>query len=268
LKPFDRQHPVRAYFNDPRHGKEGNRSFHFGIDISAPDGTPVYAVAGGTVHLSSARAVAVDHGARVTAYWHIVPVVRHRQRVRKQQLLGHIEAPWAHVHFAEMVDRRYVNPLRPGALEPYVDTTTPTIAGLRVARDGRPMESSVVRGRVDLVVDAFDTVPLRVAAPWNDLPVTPVLLRWRVLRGARPVVRWRTGVDFRLGLLPKERFWSVYAPPTHKNGPNSPGRYCFYLAHGWDTRALTPGTYRLEIAAIDTDGNETFASTRLSIAKG
>jgi hypothetical protein len=43
LEPFDRAHPVRGYFNDPRiSGK--SRAFHFGIDIAAANGTPVYAV--------------------------------------------------------------------------------------------------------------------------------------------------------------------------------------------------------------------------------
>ena len=44
LKPFGRQHPVRAFFGDPRIANHGRtRQFHFGIDISAPNGTPVYA---------------------------------------------------------------------------------------------------------------------------------------------------------------------------------------------------------------------------------
>src|SRR5512133_1767736 len=34
VKPFDRQHPVRANLDDPRIGHEGGTSFHFGIDIS------------------------------------------------------------------------------------------------------------------------------------------------------------------------------------------------------------------------------------------
>src|SRR4051794_33863412 len=52
LKPFDRQHPVRAFLNDPRIGRHGSQAFHFGIDISAIDGTPVYAVSGGILRLN------------------------------------------------------------------------------------------------------------------------------------------------------------------------------------------------------------------------
>ena len=40
VKPFDVQHPVRGFFCDPRIGAKGSKAFHFGIDVSAPDGTP------------------------------------------------------------------------------------------------------------------------------------------------------------------------------------------------------------------------------------
>src|SRR5204862_8011268 len=62
LKSFDRQHPVRAFLDDPRIGHNGGLAFHFGIDVAAPDGTPVYAVEGGKVFFDSAEAIAVKVG--------------------------------------------------------------------------------------------------------------------------------------------------------------------------------------------------------------
>ena len=50
VKPFDRQHPVRGFFNDPR-VQDQSHAFHFGIDVSAPDGTAVYAVTPGKVFI-------------------------------------------------------------------------------------------------------------------------------------------------------------------------------------------------------------------------
>src|SRR6476659_5780038 len=48
IKPFRQQHPVRGFFGDPRIANDGeSRQLHFGIDISAPNGTPVYATLSG-----------------------------------------------------------------------------------------------------------------------------------------------------------------------------------------------------------------------------
>jgi murein DD-endopeptidase MepM/ murein hydrolase activator NlpD len=54
VMPFAQQHPVRGFFGDPRIGDAGGTSFHFGIDVSVPDETPVYSVIAGTVHLNVA----------------------------------------------------------------------------------------------------------------------------------------------------------------------------------------------------------------------
>jgi murein DD-endopeptidase MepM/ murein hydrolase activator NlpD len=59
VKPFDRQHPVRGYLNDPRSGNKKGQAFHFGIDIAVPDGTPVYAIRAGTVYFDNPQAIAV-----------------------------------------------------------------------------------------------------------------------------------------------------------------------------------------------------------------
>lgn len=269
LKPFARPHPVRAYFNDPRiSGK--SRAFHFGIDISAPDGTPVYAVEAGTAHRESGRSLSVvgsgGVGGRTFGYWHIVPAVRHRQPVRRHQLLGHVEAPWAHVHFAETWRRQYRNPLRPGALQPWIDPTSPRIAGIEFSRAGKPLSPLQVTGAVDVIVDAFDLPPLRVPPPWSNMPVTPALLRWRVLRAGRVVRPWHAPVEFRRTLLPPSLFHAVYAPGTRQNRPNKPGRYRFYVARGWNTRRLANGLYRLEVSAADAHGNRALAALPFTIA--
>ncbi len=131
LKPFDQQHPVRGFFCDPRIGDKGGKAFHFGVDVSAPDGTAVYAVEGGIVHSEGAQNVAVvgaggDHS---HGYWHIIPTVRHGQRVRKHALLGHIAKDVGTCPLRRAKGR----PVR----EPVARRRTDAVQGLRRAR-GRP----------------------------------------------------------------------------------------------------------------------------------
>ncbi len=265
LQPFDRAHPVRGYFNDPRISG-ASKAFHFGIDISAANGAPVYAVASGTVHLENARAVSVAGGDGEFGYWHVVPAVRHLERVARHQLLGHVEAPWLHVHFAERRGGVYRNPLRPGALTPWTDTTRPHVTAIRFVHDGHELPAALVAGAVDVVAEAYDSPPLPVPAPWHGLPVTPARLRWRVLRGGNVVRRWHTPVDFTQELLPKERFHAVYAPETRQNRAGKAGRYCFYLAHTWSTSRLADGDYELEAEASDLAGNAGSLRLRFRLA--
>jgi murein DD-endopeptidase MepM/ murein hydrolase activator NlpD len=70
VEPFDKQHAVRGFFCDPRIGDQGQKSFHFGVDVSARDGTPVFAVEAGTVHSEGEQNVAVvaAGGARSHGY--------------------------------------------------------------------------------------------------------------------------------------------------------------------------------------------------------
>jgi hypothetical protein len=258
---------VRGYFNDPRIA-DGSRSFHFGIDVSAPDGTPVYAIEAGTVHIQNERAVAVvgDGSGRTFGYWHIVPAVTHHQYVRRHGLLGRIDAPAAHVHLAERSSGEYRNPLRPGALAPWRDSSTPRIVSIDLFRGGRTLSPAAVAGAINVVVEAYDVPPLAVPPPWNGLPVTPALLRWRVLRGPNVVRPWEASVDFRRTLLPPERFDAVYAPGTEQNHPGQAGRYRFYLARAWNTQALANGAYRIEVEASDLQGNRAVGRLPITVA--
>ena len=207
------------------------------------------------MHLEDARAVSVAAGDREFGYWHVVPAVRHLERVSQHQLLGHVEAPWLHVHFAERSADVYRNPLRRDALTPWTDTTRPSLTAIGFMRNGNAVPADLVAGAVDVVAEARDVPPVPVPAPWHGLPVTPAKLRWRVHRGGTIVRRWHTPIDFTKGLLPQSRFDKVYAPGTRQNHAGKPGRYRFFLAHTWSTQLLPDGAYELEVQALDLAGN-------------
>ena len=235
LKPFDRPHPVRGYFNDPRISGT-SRAFHFGIDISAPNGTPVYAVRAGVVHLEGTRSLSVADGDVDFGYWHVIPAVSHHQRVEKHQLVGHVEAPWLHVHFAEHRSGVYRDPLRPGALTPWRDTTKPQVTKIVFSRNGRALTPAAISGAVDVIAEAHQMPPLKVPAPWDrpagDARKGSLARAPRRPHGAAPGTHRSTSAG---QLLPQEDFRRIYAPGTRQNRAGKPGLYRFYLAHTWST---------------------------------
>jgi len=257
VEPFDKQHAVRGFFCDPRIGERGEKSFHFGVDVSAPDGTPVFAVEAGTVHSEGAQNVAVVEagGNRSHSYWHIVPVVRPGQRVAKHQLLGHIARTWRHVHLGERRSGQFWNPLREGALTPFEDFGAPVVDRIVAEQDGSWRDPRRLVGVVNLLAITHDNPPISAPPPWKNMPVTPALVRWRLVRDAREVVPWTVVADFRSTLLPKERFSEIYAAGTRQNHPNQPGLYRFWLARNWDTREHRDGAYRLDVEVADIRGN-------------
>lgn len=269
VKPFHAQHPVRGFFGDPRIYHYAG-TIHFGIDVCAPDGTAVYATANGiaSIHPLHADVVVVSAGATVLEYWHVVPAVRPGTRVLAYRtVVGHVEAPWRHVHLAEMRNGVYVNPLRPGALAPYRDTTRPSVTAITFERDGTPAGSRL-QGTVDLVAQAQDAPPLAPPAPWNAAPVAPALLEWR-LAGTRAATAWHVAFDVR-GSLPASAFSTVYAKWTRQNHPDRSqlGRYRYLLVRAFDTRSLPNGTYRLVVRAADTRGNSSTTSRAFTVANG
>lgn len=277
LKPFNRQHPVRAYFGDPRIAgyEEALGTFHFGIDISARNGTAVYATLNGVAGRDAVHpdvVVVVSNGRGTThEYWHVVPAVRPGHRVVAfRTIVGHVEAPWGHVHFSEKDGGVYVNPLRLGALEPYRDRTNPTIHSISFERNGRAVGRRV-SGRIDIVAEAWDDTPMLVPAPWSDKPVSPAFVEWR-LTGNRELAssKWQVVADFRYA-LPTVSFASVYAPWTRQNHPwdrGGRGRYRYELARELDTRGLPNGTYHVVVLARDTAGNQTRSSRTFTVANG
>lgn len=249
VRPFGVQHPIRGFFGDPRIGGHGSKQFHFGVDVSAPNGTPVYATITGTVSFLHRDAISVaGPGGVAFEYWHVVPAVRPGQHVEAYRtVIGHVERPWAHVHFSERRHGVYVNPLRSGALTPFADDTVPAVDGIHVHRRG---------GSAALTADVRDDTPLLVPAPWSELPVMPALVRWRVGGGA-----WTTAVDFRVTIPAAQQFGAVYATATRQNHANRPGRYRIVLASAIPLSRLAGGAVHVQV--VDRAGNASVGSLRI-----
>lgn len=269
LAPFDRQHSVRGFFDDPRQEGSGPGTFHFGVDIVGATGTPVYSVAAGLVRVQpDGVALVADAGDRTFSYWHVTPTVVDATHVAAGEQVATIKPGFGHVHFVERHGAEYVNPLRPGGMEPYVDTTSPTVSSIVLRTGGRAADPARVHGTVDLLVDAYDTPSPAPPRPWDGARVAPAYIRWRVVGvfGAGP---WRTALDFRSYLAPRVRFASVYdLAGTRLNRPDRPGRFLFFLAHGWDSRRVPDGRYRLEVAAFDSQGNSARSRLTIDVANG
>jgi Peptidase family M23 len=287
IKPFDRQHPVRGNFGDPRtvfaadvsdNGIEGPGSFtfHQGVDIAAPDGTPIYAIANGRINYEGAATLnLVTRGDVTFQYFHIVSVVGEGQRVTaRRTVLGYVQAPYGHVHITEIRRGHVVNPLQRGHLTPYVDHTRPTVAKILVENQNGVVQTTLgLCGKVALVADAFDTPPMRVPGKFGGLPVAPALVTWMITRNAKVVLRTRVAADFRHRLPPNSHFWDVYARGTYQNDTrfgraqyaSTPGRYLFLLAPRFDTKTLRNGSYLITVRATDIRGNTGSRSTLFSV---
>jgi hypothetical protein len=282
VKPFGRQHPVRGNFGDPRTVFDGSRSqstidsgdgmfqFHHGVDISAPDGSPVYAVADGTITRTHGDRVTVEcANGRSIQYWHItVARVRVGQHaVAGETLLGHILPKREHVHLTQLENGQPVNPLADGRLEPYRDGTRPSVLAVSFRRSdlGAAIRPDRVSGRVYAFVEASDTPSLPVPGRWNGFPVTPAVVSWRIEtpRGLA-VVADRTAWDVRQTIPSTAAFWLSYARGSHQNWPvfsdgkarGMTGHYLFRLSTtALDTNRLAGGTYVLVVKAADSAGN-------------
>jgi hypothetical protein len=278
IKPFAQEHAIRGYFGDPRtvglealgadhRGSLGSFTFHGGVDISAPPGTPVYPVVSGIAHVRSGDFVSVttDDG-RTFQYFHIQPAVGPGQPVTAgRTVLGRVKRVWKHVHLGEIDHFRVHNPLDPGHLEPYRDHTIPDVAGLTfTASDGSALAPTGLHGLIQIVADAHDLPAMPVPGHWFDFPVTPALITWSLTLQDHLILR-RTVVDFRHTRPAERDFWRVYAPGTYQNFPDfdhhffwrRPGRYLFNLTPTpLDTRLLANGMYTITVTAADTCGNQ------------
>jgi len=289
IKPFDRAHPIRGGFGDPRTrfydplaglglNGPGDFAFHNGVDIAAPGGTPVYSVVSGVALIENAGEVVVAGPNYVRfQYQHVTPAVAdHQHVVAHVTVIGHVQAAAGHVHLAEIDSGVLVNPLLRGHLQPYRDLTKPRVEDLQVLDPvGNPLGYLGVHGRVQLTVEAHDTPQLSAGGSWSGMPITAATA-WRMWAPSSdtPVMSTRTVASFTKGLPSNSQFWTIYARGTYQNQPRiggvlyrwMPGRFVYNLApEGLDTTRFPNGPYEITVTAIDVRGHMGVLSTRIFI---
>ena len=274
VRPFHRAHAIRGSFGDPRVGLAPNGidttySFHTGVDVVAADGTPVYATLTGSVVVESTHPDVVwvrDRRGTVFSYWHVTPAVRTGDHVTAYEtIVGHVEKPWGHVHFSESREGQLLNPLRAGAMGPYVDRTAPQVASVTLEQTRTPFALAGARGSLDVIAEVGDAPAHPIARPWNDLPVMPALVRWRLVGQHGAGTPWATAVDFTNTIPSGDSYGRIYAQWTRQNHPWEKGRYRVYLSHALDSRSLPNGRYRVEVAVSDMCGNRSDSSAWINV---
>jgi murein DD-endopeptidase MepM/ murein hydrolase activator NlpD len=288
LKPFNQQHPIRANFGDPRtrflntmltDGLQGPGTFlfHNGIDIAAPEGTPVYPVISGKVRYIDESAISVKtKGRGVFQYFHLLVEVRNGQHViAGKTVLGTVLRAYGHVHLSEIRGGRVWNPLARGGIAPYRDHTVPQVRAINVRPAGSllPFDSATVCGTVSLVAAADDAAPLAVPGVFAGFPLSPALITWSLARvGGITYVDDVPAADFRTTIPASRYFWSVYARGSYQNAPRfsnrqyfMPGRFLYNLASFVDTRSYPNGLYEIAVRVADMRGNSSEAALQFKI---
>lgn len=99
------------------------RKFHYGMDFTAPQGTPIYAAGDGVITRADGNAagygehIRIDHGyGYVSLYAHLSKYnVRVGQKVKRGDIIGFVgntgrsQAP--HLHYEVLKDGEHINPV-------------------------------------------------------------------------------------------------------------------------------------------------------------
>ncbi len=287
VRPFHRAHPLRAVFGEPRavlgldlplRGEQralalermdqvapltalsdrARRVLHTGVDVIAPDGTPVYAVRPGVARRGGRRwETWVQVGA--FRYVHLAdPVATGARVVAFRTVIGRVYPGQEHIDLTHFdADGEPVNPLLHEGLTPYRDTAPPLIGDLAAyTPGGRALRLGALRGPVVLAVRAADVQSdggARVGLYRLRYAILPGQGRGRAVAGPYDVVRFDALPD----QATADRLYTL-ASTRHYFHPHFWYRLTLRSPTGdglWHTGRVAPGIYRVAVQAWDARGN-------------
>lgn len=151
---------ISSGFGMRKHPVLGYTKAHMGVDFAAPTGTPVWAMAGGTVTWAAwkgpnGKLVRIDHGNGLeSAYAHLSRIprgIKKGVRVRQKQVIGYVgttgRSTGPHLHLGMKRNGRYIDPSK-----------------LKITR-GKPVPAAHRA--------AFDAVVARRTARLADIHIAP-----------------------------------------------------------------------------------------------
>jgi hypothetical protein len=164
MKPFNKQHKVIATLGESR----GVR-FHNGVDIKPYTKTStdsfwiVYSLVSDTMFRYSPED-SINNGVydKHHRYWYLHLYNRIKDTTFATAFvdtIGRIYASQAHCHFIEKDSTgRWINPLRPEGLNPFIDTVSPIIESISFKRQGSGthLDKNNLNDSVDIVVRVYD----------------------------------------------------------------------------------------------------------------
>ena len=248
-----------------------SHAFHFGIDISAPDGTPVYAVTPGKVFIEDhGHAVAVQAPTgRAFGYWHVTARGRAPPAGRP--------APAARAHRGALGpralrrehERSLPRPDPAGRAAPVRRRRPPDDRADHVpARGDRRRSPATSRGALQICCVAYDTTPHRRAAALAPhagrarARALPHLLRGPVHRAAAR--RRRPARLPQAGRIPRR----LSRPTRRRTTRTSPVATASSSRTTGTARRSRTTRYLLEVEAADIHGNRAVSSLPFTIRNG
>jgi len=239
--------------------------FHNGIDIPKPDGSPVYAVANGTV--TSIVRTGSNAYVRVGryCYLHIKPSASLSvgdQVVAEQTILGIILAGQGHIHFIDGYYNSEINAIRKGGgLTPYEDPWAPKIRYVKFYQDGTEIEfpGDKLSGRVDIIVKVEERNGPSSTSQ-SRLNNGAFILGYKILSAEGDTIKYsppNNGVRFKFTNKPS----NSYVHNVFFKKYSSTSSHVYTVTNGvtvngyWDTTRLPAGQYKVMIFTEDTREN-------------